>query len=118
MQCTEEAGIRFVEGKAGQPLMRSVKDAGLVLEACFSAGTDSAVLYPENLTEAFFDLSSGEAGEILQKFRNYRVRVVVVCAPGSVHFSTRFAEMASEETRGRHFGVVESRLAAQEWLSR
>jgi hypothetical protein len=48
MQCTEEAGIRFVEGEAGQPLMRSVKDAGLVLEACFSAGTDSALLYPES----------------------------------------------------------------------
>ncbi len=118
MQCMEEAGIRFVEGPTGRPLMRRVQDAALVLEACFSAGTDSAILYPENLTEAFFDLSSGEAGEILQKFRNYRIRVVLVCAPGRVRFSTRFMEMAGEETRGRHFGVVESRAAAQEWLSR
>jgi hypothetical protein len=118
MQFTEEAGICFVEGQPGQPLMRSVKDAGLVLEACFSAKADSVILYPENLTGAFFDLSSGEAGEILQKFRNYRIRVAVVCAPGNVRFGTRFAEMALEETRGRHFGVVESRQAAQAWLSR
>jgi len=118
MQCTEEAGIRFIEGPPGQPLMRTVQDTGLVLEACFSAATDSAILYPENLTEAFFDLSSGEAGEILQKFRNYRIRAAVVCAPGAVRFSTRFAEMAVEETRGKHFGVVETRQAAQEWLSR
>jgi Domain of unknown function (DUF4180) len=118
MQFIEEAGVRFIEGHAGQPLMKSIKDSGLVVEACFSAKTDCALLYPENLTAAFFDLSSGEAGEILQKFRNYRIRLAVVCAPGSVRFSSRFRDMAAEEARGRHFGVFETRQAAQEWLSR
>jgi hypothetical protein len=32
----EEAGVRFVEGPPDLPLMRSVNDADLVLEACFS----------------------------------------------------------------------------------
>src|SRR5580704_18473542 len=117
MQCIEEAGIRFVEGPAGQPLMRAVKDATLVVEACFSAKVACAILYPENFTEKFFDLGSGEAGEILQKLRNYRIRTVVVCQPGSVKFSSRFMEMAEEETRGKHFGVVDSGQAAQAWLS-
>jgi hypothetical protein len=31
----------------------------LVVEACLSADTDAALLYPRNLTGAFFDLSSG-----------------------------------------------------------
>lgn len=114
----EEAGIRFIEGAPGRPIMLSIKDASLVIEACFSAKTDSAVLYQENLTAAFFDLSSGEAGEILQKFRNYRIRVAVVCAPASVKFSTRFREMMVEENRGKDFGTLETREAAVQWLSR
>ena len=50
--------------------MRGVEDAGLVVEARFSGGVDRALLYAQNLTEA-----------ILQKLRNYRIRVAVVC-PG------------------------------------
>ena len=34
--------------------------------AVLSAGVDAVLLYPQNLTSAFFDLSSGEAGAILQ----------------------------------------------------
>jgi hypothetical protein len=70
------------------------------------------------MTPKFFDLSSGEAGAILQKLRNYRIRVALVCPPRSLQFSARFAEMAAEETRGKHFGVVESVGAAREWLRR
>ncbi len=60
----EEAGVRFVEGLPDRKLMPSVEDAGLVVEACFSCGADSALLYAQNLTKGFFDLSSGEAGAI------------------------------------------------------
>jgi len=114
---TEEAGVRFVEGPPGRPLMRSVEDAGLVVEACFSAGVDSALLYAPNLTGRFFDLSSGEAGAILQKLRTYRIRVAVVCPPGSVRFSSRFNEMMAEES-GEHFRLFESVPVAREWLHR
>ncbi len=69
----EEAGVRIVEGTPGAPVMRRPQDAILVLEACFSAPTRVALLYPENLTPRFFDLSSGEAGEILDTFRRFRV---------------------------------------------
>jgi len=111
-----EKGV--IEAQPDQSLMHSVDDASLVIEACFSVRVRAAVLYPANLTSAFFDLRSGEAGAILQKLRNYGIRVAVVCPPGSVSFSTRFGEMAEEETRGKHFGFVESRDAAREWLSK
>jgi len=62
-------------------------------------------------------LSSGEAGAILQKLRDYRIRLAVVCAPGSVRFSSRFGEMVAEESRGNYFRVFESREAAREWLN-
>ncbi len=50
--------------------------------ASFSNQINRVLLYSENLTEQFFDLSPGEAGAILQTFRNYGVRVAVVCSPG------------------------------------
>lgn len=116
MMMAEESGARFVEGPPGGPLMRDAGDAGLVVEACFSSGVDRALLYAQNLTGAFFDLSSGDAGAILQKLRNYGIRVAVVCPAGSVRFSSRFGEMAEEEARAGHFRIFESRGAALEWL--
>jgi hypothetical protein len=118
LKVAEEAGTRFMEGPPGQHIMRSIEDAGVVVEACFSNNVGAALLYAANLPEKFFDLSSGQAGAILQKLRNYRIRVAVVCAPGSVRFSSRFSEMAIEEKRGHWFGLFESREVAQEWLNR
>jgi hypothetical protein len=115
---SEEGGARFVEGPSGRQFMLSAEDVGLVVEACFSARVNSALLYAPNLPEKFFDLSSGEAGIILQKLRNYRIRVAVVRTSNDAPLSDRFREMAAEEQRGNHFRVFESRQAAREWLSR
>lgn len=62
--------------------------------------------------------ASGKAGAILQKLENYRIRLAVVCPPGSVVFSSRFGEMLADERRGTHFGVFEDRQAASDWLGR
>jgi hypothetical protein len=114
----DEGGIRVVEGQPGQCFMSTVEDARLVVEACLSAGIDAALLYSQNMTDGFFDLSSGQAGAILQMLRNYRVRLAVVCPPESTHFSSRFGELVAEERRGPFFGIFETRSAAREWLSR
>lgn len=108
-------GQRFVEGTPGQPLMGRVEDVSTVLEACFDNATDRLLLYPENLTERFFDLSSGEAGEVLQKLRNYHIRLAVVCTP-SLRLSSRFGELLAEENRGPYFRLFDQRPAAQDWL--
>ena len=113
----EEAGTRFLEGPAGRQLLRRADDAKLVLEACGSHDVDSVLLYTENLTPGFFDLSSGEAGGILQKLRDYYVRLAVVCPSGSVRFSTRFADMLVEEERSGYFCMFDSPQAARGWLS-
>ena len=113
----EANGRKCVEGPPHRPLMATVEDVARVIEACFSARALSALLYARNLTPAFFDLSSGEAGAILQKLRNYRIRLAVVCPPGEVAFSSRFGEMVAEERRGPHFRLVETRPAAWDWLT-
>jgi hypothetical protein len=107
----EESGVRFVEGTPGTSLMRRPQDATLVLEACFSAQAHVALL-PENLTPRFFDLSSGEAGEVLDKLRRFQVRLAIVCAPGIVQFSSRFREILSDDLR-----IFETSEEARLWLA-
>lgn len=117
LRVVEEDGIKVMEGVPGAPFLSRAEDAGLVLEACLSNQARAALLYAESLPDEFFDLSSGQAGAILQKLQNYRVRLAVVCPAGSVRLSSRFKELLAEERQGRYFGLFEMRQAAWEWLS-
>ena len=59
-----------------------VSDAGTALDvlatAQHDAGTRKVILHAANLHERFFDLSSGLAGEILQKVSNYGLALAIV----------------------------------------
>jgi hypothetical protein len=113
----EVGGVTLVEGSAGEPFMAGAGDVNLLIEACFSSGAQAALLCAANLPARFFDLSSGQAGEILQKLRNYRIRLAVVCPPGSVTLSRRFEELMIEERREPHFGLFDTRDEALAWLA-
>ena len=97
----------IIEGTAG--------DVDRLVEKCLSSGAGGALVSAENLPAAFFDLSSGLAGAMLQKLRNYRVRLAVVCPPG-MRLTDRFAEMAAEERKKRCFAIFDTRSGAREWL--
>jgi hypothetical protein len=117
LQAIELAGLRVLEGTPGMPLMTKAADVNLLLESCFSTGARAIVLHAENLPEAFFDLSSGVAGEVLQKLRTYGgYRLAVV--EGVVRPSSRFAEMEAEERWKGHFALCDSVSAAHDWLTR
>lgn len=117
MTLVEINDVRFVEGQPEQAFLRRWQDATDLVGACGEQDATAALLYPANLPPAFFDLSSGEAGEILQKMQNYRLRLAVVCPPGSVKFSTRFRDLLAEVHLGREFGVFETRDDAVAWLA-
>jgi hypothetical protein len=96
----DQSGVRIVEGTPGVPLIRRPQDATLVREACFSASASVALLYAENLTPRFFDLSSGEAGKILDKLRRSQITLAIVCSHGAVQFSSRFREILVGRPQG------------------
>jgi hypothetical protein len=106
----------MIEGPSNQAWLTSAADWKQVVEACAAARTSDALLHPANLPPAFFDLSSGIAGEYLQKWRNYRIRVAVLAPPGSIAASSRFPEMVAEEARKGYFRIFETREPAVEWL--
>lgn len=107
----------ILHGPAGQPYLRRVEDATLLVEACANYETRRVLLYAEILTPAFFDLSSREAGEIFGKLRNYRVRLAVVYDPAATHCSTRWPDLMLEENRLPYFHLFEDPAAAIAWLS-
>lgn len=69
-----------------------------------------ALLPPE-----VFDLRSGLAGELAQKFGNYRLQVAAVLPPDA-ELGERFCEFMTETNRGRTFGLFADREAAEAWL--
>lgn len=112
---TRVGAVVVVEGLAGAALLRDAGDINDVIGECFAAHTTLALLYGENLPTAFFDVSSRQAGEILQKLRNYGLRLAVVVAPGTA-VSSRFHELRAAERRDGAFAVFDSRDAALAWL--
>ncbi len=106
-------GQRFGEGLPGQPLIESSDDITKLIEADYTV--HRFLLYPENLPANFFDLSSRQAGEILQKLRNYHIRLAVVHTP-ALQLSSRFGEMLADEMRGPYFRLFDERAEAQAWL--
>lgn len=108
-------GQRILEGEPGTALLERAEDGRALIETCFEHATRRILLYPENLPGRFFDLSSGEAGEILQRLRNYQVRLAVVRTPG-LYMSSRFGELLADEARGPYFRLFDERAAAEEWL--
>jgi hypothetical protein len=56
-----------------------IKDADDVLSLLFSIkGCSAIILKKENIVKDFFTLSTGVAGEMLQKFSNYRKRMAII----------------------------------------
>ncbi len=55
-----------------------VASAADALDVMVQAGCDRMVLHAENLSPDFFRLATGLAGDIMQKFVNYGVRLAIV----------------------------------------
>jgi hypothetical protein len=74
----EHNGIRIAEVIAEEMLIRNIQDGLQLLVDLYYQDFGKIVIYKKNITSDFFDLKNGLAGEILQKFSNYRVQLVIV----------------------------------------
>lgn len=106
-----------VEIKAEEIVINSEQDA-LDIMANMSYVHDSGIIiiHRQNLGEDFFDLSSGLAGGILQKFSNYRVRLFVVGDFSEVK-SKSLKEFILESNKGRQVNFVADTPQAIEILN-
>ncbi|WUI00095.1 DUF4180 domain-containing protein [Spirillospora sp. NBC_00431] len=73
----ERAGVRVLVCDPDGPPIATVQDALDLIGAAF-AGAEVVAVPASRLDESFFELGTRFAGEIMQKFVNYRLRLVVV----------------------------------------
>ena len=70
-------GINIAEIVSDEVLIQDVQDAVDLMAECNYRDAECIILKEINLTKDFFDLKTRIAGEILQKFSNYRLRLAI-----------------------------------------
>ncbi len=88
-----------------------VRDA---LEQSFDNG--GLILLEAELSDRFFDLSTGIAGELFQQFTNYGQRLALVI-PDPGKYNPRLAELAREHEFHPLIRFVADEAAAEYWLT-
>ena len=71
-------GVRVFECAAEGPPLRSDRDAVDLMSEAGGPGANFIVIPAERLSDDFFRLKTRVAGEIIQRFVMYRVRVAIV----------------------------------------
>jgi PadR family transcriptional regulator AphA len=111
----EIEGKKLVELAKGEAVIRNERDALELAGICGFSGAPRALVHADNLAEEFFDLKTRVAGDVLQKFINYRIRVAAVLSRERIG-TGRFSEMVMEANRGDDFRVFDDKEKAIAWL--
>lgn len=108
---------KTAEVVADAVVITNAEDGLNLLGNLYYQGFDNIVVYEQNLTPAFFDLKTGIAGEILQKFSNYRVRLAIV-GDFAAYQSKSIRDFIFESNKAAHINFVASLDEALTKLSR
>ena len=68
----------IAEVESNEVIISNAQDGLDLLGNLYYQGFDKIIIHEKNLTPQFFDLKNGLAGEILQKFSNYRIQLAIV----------------------------------------
>lgn len=77
-QIGEIGGLRVFAWAPDGPLLATSRDASDLIGDAFSVDAQLVVIPAGRLSPDFLRLSSGLAGEVLQKFVNYRLKVAIL----------------------------------------
>ena len=95
----------------------TAQDALDLLANCAYQGADRIILRQANLTPEFFDLKTGIAGEVLQKFTTYRVQLAIV-GDFSAYTSKSLNDFMYESNKVGRINFVNSVEEARKKLTR
>jgi len=118
-QVHEIGGVRVLEIAPDGPPLSRAGDVSDFISAAWEHQASLVAIPVQRLAEDFFRLRTGLAGEAIQKFVNYRIRLAIVG-----DFSRFTAESSAlrdfvhESNRGDHVWFVSDAAELRERLSR
>ena len=108
--------IQIAEVISDEQIIKSPQDGLDLLGNVYYQGFDRMIVYEKNLTPDFFDLKNGLAGEILQKFSNYRIRLAIV-GDFSAYTSKSMTDFIYESNNGKQVNFLTTLENALEKLA-
>lgn len=97
--------------------IHTTREALDLMADCGYQGAAGLLIREEHLMPEFFDLKTGIAGEILQKFSTYRMKLAIVGDFGKYE-SKSLRDFIRESNKGRQICFASSREEALEALAR
>ncbi|MEE1945241.1 DUF4180 domain-containing protein [Pedobacter sp. KR3-3] len=107
----EVNGTKIAEIIADTTIIKTAEDGLDLLGNLYYQGFDKIIVRESHLTPAFFDLKNGMAGEILQKFSNYRVQLAIV-GDFSPYTSKSIRDFMFESNKRKQINFVDSLATA------
>lgn len=103
---------------ADEAVIKNGQDAlDLMMTVKYESGCEAIVLGKEAFAPAFFTLSSGLAGEVLQKFVNYRVKLAIY-GDFTGYKSKPLQDFIRESNKGKNIFFAPDEASAVEMLAR
>lgn len=113
----EKDGMKIAVVNSNEKVITNAQSAlDLLATAKYEAGSDRIVISKENIEDAFFILSTGLAGEVLQKFVNYHGKIAIY-GDFSRYTSKPLKDFIYESNRGKDVFFVSSKEEAAERLA-
>jgi len=97
--------------------INNAQDALDILANCAYQDARRIVMYQENITDSFFELKTTLAGDILQKFSNYNVKLAIV-GDFSKYSSNSLRDFIYESNKAGRISFVATRDEAIDALSK
>lgn len=110
-------GLTFLEIRSEEQFINNIQDVLDLFGELYGQYYDGIILYERNIIPDFFDLQTRLAGEILQKFSNYRIRLVIV-GDWSKYTSRSLEAFICESNKGKTVNFSSSPTEALKLLSR
>ena len=112
IESIQENGVQIAVVTGEEKLITDTASAlELALSARYETGADRIAIDKSVIAEEFFILSTGMAGEILQKFINYHIKAAI-WGDYSRYTSKPLRDFIYESNRGRDFFFVETKEEA------
>ena len=97
--------IKTAELISEELLIVNPEDTLQLIVDVYYQGFDQIVVHEKNVAPEFFDLKTRLAGEILQKFINYQMRLIIV-GDFSKYPSQSLKDFIYESNKGKHINFL------------